>query len=236
MKDFEILKWDSDFFGYKIAKINSSVGPDRLNTVLFELHKNGVELVYFNSTFNLGLYEHYKNYEIDRSVSLSKVLKEKKVLNPNVKFFIEKEPTFKMLELSRRIARRSRFYVDPNIPNSKVYDLYEIWLNKSVSESGTNTTLIYEKDAEILGFATIRIENGNEGRIPLMGVAAENEGKGISFILMQAIETYLMEQNCKVLKSATQSKNLKALKVYQRFGISCEESFNINHLWLKSVL
>lgn len=234
MKDFEILEWDSNFFGHKVARINNSVDKKSLPAFLKALYELRVELIYFNSNFNIAKSGYYKNFEIDKKVSLTKILKEKKAYHPNVRFFTGKEPTSKMLELSRRIARRSRFYSDPNIPTVKVYELYEIWLQNAISN--LDIILTYQIDNEVLGFAIVEIHDSNEGTIPLMGVDVNNEGKGISFILMQAIETYLLEQNCKTLRSATQSKNLKALKVYQRFGINCEESFNINHLWLKTVL
>ncbi|MBZ9631504.1 GNAT family N-acetyltransferase [Salegentibacter sp. LM13S] len=235
MKDFEILEWDSEFFGFKVAKIASNISDEHYQKILSQLHKEEVELIYFNSNFDVSESEYYTVLKIDEIVELSKELKLKKEFHPKVKFFDQTIPTTEMRNLLKRIARRSRFYFDDKIPNSKVYELYDIWLDKSVKHIGADAVLVYQDDDEVKGFATIRFRNNGEGIIPLMGVDAKSEGKGISFLLMEAIESYLIERNCSVLKSSTQSRNLKALKVYERFGIKCERGFNINHLWRKSI-
>ncbi|SKB37099.1 Acetyltransferase (GNAT) family protein [Salegentibacter holothuriorum] len=232
-KNFEILDWDSQFFGSKIARINSNISQKHYQQAILELYGEAVDLVYFNSAFELKETAYYSVLKIDEMVELSKELKFKKKFHPKIKFFDQPNATPGMKEQVKRIARQSRFYFDNNIEKSKVYELYDIWLDKSVNKKGADAVLVYEDNAEVKGFATIkRIENGT-GIIPLMGVEAKSEGKGISFMLMEAIETYLLENNCKILKSTTQAKNIKALKVYERFGIQCKSSYAINHLWRK---
>lgn len=235
MSDYEILDWDSNFFGLKVARITPHISLEVYKKLLSHLYKDGFELVYFNSHFGLPESEFYKIIKIDEVVELSKKLKVRKKFHPKVKLFDKPNATLEMQDLVKRIARRSRFYFDDNIPKSKVYELYNIWLDKSVKLISADSVIVYEDDNKVKGFATIKIMKNGIGVIPLMGVDAKSEGKGISFMLMEAIESYLLEENCTILKSSTQAKNLKALKVYERFGIKCEKNFSINHLWRKPI-
>lgn len=233
-KDFEILDWDSQFFGCKIARISSNISQKDYQQAILELYGEAVDLAYFNSPFELKETAYYSVLKIDEMVELSKELKLKKKFHSKVKFFDQAKATPEMKEQVKRIAQQSRFYFDDNIEKSKVYELYDIWLDKSVNKKTADAVLVYEDSAEVKGFATIKRNNNGTGIIPLMGVDANSEGKGISFMLMEAIETYLLENNCSVLKSTTQAKNLKALKVYERFGIQCKKGYSINHLWKKT--
>ena len=58
-KSFQILEWDTSFFGFKVAIINKSgLIDEQLAEILFELKKSGVVLVYFPAKNRI---EHFKN-------------------------------------------------------------------------------------------------------------------------------------------------------------------------------
>ncbi|GAB2770488.1 hypothetical protein [Salinimicrobium soli] len=48
----------------------------------------------------------------------------------------------KLYELSQRVAESSRFYFDEKIQKSKVYEMYNIWLEKSVTKEMASDVLI----------------------------------------------------------------------------------------------
>lgn len=231
MKTFEILEWDSSFFGLRVARIDSDLQEGDFNHVIEQLNSEGIDLVYFNSKFCVQENQYYKNHLLDKRVSLIKELKDKKPWDNRVKLYNGRVPTKKMIDLSRRVAQSSRFYFDPDIPNEKVYEMYEIWLSKSVSKDMATDVLVYEDENGIQGFASIKILANGKALIPMLAVDRNHEGLGISFMLMQAIETFLLDKGCEYLVSETKAKNLRALKVYKRFGITCEPSHYINHLW-----
>lgn len=233
MSDWELLQWDSDFFGIKIARINPEIEENRLNEVLLELFRAGIELIYFNSALTLSQNDYYDARLLDKRVTLIKEIKSDKPWHRNVRFYEAGTPTPEMIQMSRRVARSSRFFYDNNIPNQKVYEMYEIWLQKSVTKEMANHVLVFERDKEILGFATIKI-NEDKAVVPMLAVDSNHEGKGISFLLLQAVEGFLIKSDLKYLYSETQAKNLKALKVYERFGVKCNESHAVYHLWRKN--
>ena len=233
MGNFEILDWDSRFFGIKIARISPDLQEEQLEMVEANLASHDVRLAYFNSTFSVPDSEFFESQLLDERVSLVKKLKNKKPWNSGIKLYGLDFLSNDMRNLSRRVAESSRFFHDERIPNSKVYEMYEIWLMKSVEKKMATEIIIYEKDDKILGFATIKGVDDQKALVPLLAVAADHEGKGISFFLMQAVETYLLENNFKYLMSETQATNKKALKVYERFGIQCDQSHRIYHLFHK---
>lgn len=235
MRNFEILEWDSDFFGLKVAKVDPQLKVENYKELIQNLDKESIELAYFNSDFVLPSSDLYKVIKLDSKIAFSKKLVTRKDYHPGIKFYTNSTPTPEMLQLSKRIARRSKFYDDPNISKKKVYELYELWLDKSVKGILADAVIVYEENDVILGLVSIKINEENEGIIPLLGVNANYEGKGVSFSLMQASETYLLDNNCEVVISSTQAQNLKALKIYERFGVKCEKGRYINHLWRKSI-
>lgn len=231
MKTFQNLEWDSNFFGIRVARIDSGLQEPDFMEVISQLDSEEFDLVYFNSKFLVKENKYYKNHLLDKRVSLIKELKDKKPWDDRVKLYNGRVPTGKMIDLSRRVAQSSRFFFDPAIPNEKVYEMYKIWLSKSVSKEMATDVLVYEDEYGIQGFATIKILDNGKALIPMLAVDRNHEGLGISFMLMQAIETFLLKEGCEYLISETKAKNLRALKVYERFGITCEPSHYINHLW-----
>lgn len=231
MKEFEILSWDSSFFGVKTARVKTKHDNFELKKILEDLYDQDVELIYYNSPVRLDDFDQYQSVLLDTRVSILKELKTRRDFNEYVKIYEGKEPSEEMLHLSERIARESRYFYDPNIPKQKVFEMYEIWLNKSVTGEMATDVLVYEKDEKVLGLATIKLIDQDRGLIPLLAVASEHEGKGISFALMRAVEEYLLQKGRKFLVSETQAKNVKAIKVYERFGVECQETHHVYHLW-----
>ena len=110
--------------------------------------------------------------------------------------------------------------------------LFENWIRNSVKKNIADEVLVYKVANEIVGFATIKFE-GNIGNAPLLAVRREYEGKGFSFALMRAIETRLIENNCKYVLSGTQKINTKALAAFKRYGAVPQAAEYIYHLWRK---
>lgn len=233
MENFEILDWDSQFFGIKIARLSSQLKAEHFQMIAAKLASHQVQLAYFNSTFSVPQNEYFEGYLLDKRISLINRLKNSRIWDPRIKFYDKKFLSADMNKLSRRVAESSRFFYDTRIPNSKVYEMYEIWLKKSIKKEMATETIIFEEDNHIRGFATIKALDNRKALIPLFAVDRKHEGKGISFLIMQAIETYLLQNNFEYLESETQAYNFKALKVYERFGIKCEQSHQIFHLWRK---
>ena len=129
-------------------------------------------------------------------------------------------------------GENGRFGNDPSIPKEIYRELFKCWIRNSVKKVIADEVLVYKVDEEIVGFATIKVE-GDKGYAPLLAVKREYEGKGVSFALMRAIETRLIENNCKYVLSGTQEINKKALATFKRYGLKPQPAEFIYHLWRK---
>ncbi|SFC66658.1 Acetyltransferase (GNAT) family protein [Bacillus sp. OV322] len=76
---------------------------------------------------------------------------------------------------------------------------------------------------EIEGLITYKIMN-NECEI--ISLDSLKEGRGIGTALVQQVEKFALENNCKVLKLVTTNDNLNALKFYQKRGFILSRIIN----------
>ncbi|WZL88699.1 GNAT family N-acetyltransferase [Salinimicrobium sp. 3283s] len=235
-KEFEILEWDSQFFGFNVAKVKKDLllkNPD--TPKLFEtLDSQKVKLAYsinsselFNASQNL-----YEIKYIVKRIPLQKKVEKVYPIHPNINLYEERTVDPSLIKLAQLAGRQGRFGQDPNIPLELCDKIFESYIVNSVNKKMASHILTYRVEGEIVGFATIDIRE-DKGYTPLFAVNRAFEGKGISFALMRAAETILKEENCPIAVGGTQKLNVKALKVYQRFGLIPQEPEYVYHLWKK---
>ena len=234
---YKILDWDSQFFKIQVAKVNNNVFKhDCPQQILQEMLKEGIDLGYYYSDEQLPVdfpMEHYESILVDKKIPLRKELKVSSRNHPNIAFFDADKPTPELVELAQLAGIHTRFKVDPYISEETYKDLFRIWIERSVDGSIASRVLVYRKDEKIVGFGTVKI-NGEEGQAPLFAVKRDYEGKGISFALMEALESYMAEQGCKYVLTSTQETNKKALKIYQRYGLQSQKRIYVYHFWRKT--
>lgn len=236
MSDYcNIKKWDSDFFGYKVGEAaQNSLWIDSAEK-LKDLYNQNFNLIVFNSTrpgFEETSNDYYHIKNVYTRIPLIKQIKLSRTLHPNISKYNSEMPTRELIELAKLSGMQGRFAKDSNFSKEQYDAIFEQWIVNSVKRKAADEVLVYKVDGRIIGFGTISI-NGEYGFAPLFAVNRDFEGKGISFALMNAIETVLVNNNCKYLHSGTQANNKKALAAFKRFGMNLGPSENIYHLWKK---
>lgn len=234
--NIEILQWDTEFFGFKVAKITGNLA-ERKSNELFEAFINlDVKLAFHYSNqpiaqdyFNNDLYDAKL---VIKRIPIRKRLKNTVPIHKNVESYEKEYPEPELIALAQLAGSQGRFGNDPNIPRHKCNALFEIWIKNSVKKVMADEVLVFRRENKVLGFATLKIE-GNIAYAPLFAVQREFEGKGVSFALMYAVEAVAERMGAEVLMSGTQEKNLKALKVYERFGMVPEKPEYVYHFWKK---
>lgn len=228
---FEILQWDSDFFNFKVAKINNDV---LLNDVFFgKLYNGNVQLAYYSSKTKLteSFNEYYSVALVDEKITFLKEI-EKSSLIDKTESYLEKYPDKKLIKLSIESGIYSRFNVDPKIGKNKFEELYTEWIIKSVSKEIADDVLVYKIDDQIAGFVTIGQKNG-KADIGIIAVDKGYRGKGIGKTLMKVAENFYFDK-LKLIQVVTQSDNLPAIKLYVSCGYKQEKTEYFYHLWKKA--
>jgi len=234
---YKILEWDSDFFGYKVAKISKNFISEK-NYVGFmqALKDSGVEFAEYTSEVELSSEITDNPYYLLKLV-VSRVPIIKKMENiynfhKNIELYDKDYPEKELIELAQLAGRLGRFGNDENIPAEKYYELFKNWIINSVNKKLATDVLVYRVNGKIIGFITIKVD-GKKGSAPLLAVNIDYEGIGVSFALMRAAETVLVKHGCTSVLGGTQDLNQKTLKITERYGFKFQKIEYVYHLWNK---
>ena len=236
MKDFEILKWDSEFFDLKVIKVvNDYLAGDPMLKLKL-LYEENADLIYYTAKDEelFGFDNPYYDISlVSTRVPLIKKINTVTEIHPNISLYDKLPPDEKLISLAQLAGRQGRFGMDPRISENIFNKIFENWIINSINKKMADEVIVYKDNEIIVGFATIKID-GDKGYGPLLAVDRAFEGKGVSFALMRAVETRLIEHGCEYLLSGTQEKNKKALAAFSRFGIESKTPEYVYHLWRKN--
>lgn len=238
MQQYEILAWDSDFFGFPVANIlTDTLSSSEFISLCSDFAKHAVKLAYWKTHHDISLAD-FKTYSIRL---VDKPCLYKKQLNPSLAQPAFKEGIFlysdihvsnKLYEIAIQCGAFSRFQNDTRIPKGKYEELYRIWIEKSVGKQNADDIICYSYNNEIAGIVTISILN-DIGTIGLFGVDEIARGRGIGTQLLDAVQIYCIQRNCFEIRVATQQQNIPACSVYKKVGFNMMDKKNCYHIWKK---
>lgn len=231
------MDWDSNFFGYKVAKIYKNfINEKNYLESMQALRDSEVEFAQYTSEVELSSeISHNPYYSLKLVVSRVPIIKKMENIysfHKNIEIYNKEYPEKELIELAQLAGSQGRFGNDENIPTEKYYELFKNWIINSVNKKLATNVLVYRVNGKIIGFITINVD-GEKGSAPLLAVNREHEGFGVSFALMRAAETVLVKHGCTSVMSGTQDLNKKALKVFERYGFKFQKKEYVYHLWRK---
>lgn len=214
----KLLKWDTDFFGFKIGEVQGH--PN-----LQEAKEQGYKLIYVKSKEAIQL-DAFK----DHKIIFKKELKHLQQTSSQVKSILGSKLTPDLLELALTAGHQSRFKLDKNFKNNEFEKLYTEWLRKSLSGELADDVLGYFEDSKCLGFITVKIIE-SEATIGLMVISPDSQGKGLGGILTTAAENNAISKGAKTAYVSTQFSNDGACRFYMKNGYSKYNEELTYHLW-----
>lgn len=221
------LHWDSDFFGFSVARID--VGDANETTVarqIERLQNDGVHLIYIFSKRLLTI-KGFNAYLVDQKRSYL-------LLNPSnvptkCKATVVTNRPEKLYKLAWQAGEYSRYKIDPNISDDIFKRMYSLWADNSVSGQIADYVLACNEDDEYKGFITAKIKN-NTLSIGLIATDNKYRGQGIGSCLIQEIKNIAAQQKL-ALEVTTQADNLKACAFYEHNGFVVDHQEYIYHVW-----
>ncbi len=238
--NFQVLTRDSEFFGFKVARISDdhfNLDGLAFDNELKKLFDEEVELAYYysNTPIPENLSSIYYDYKlVDEKITLIKTLDETSVIHPNITLYDQQYPEKGLIALAQLAGQHTRFYRDTNISRKKYNELFKNWIIESVKGIMASQVIVYKMDSKIVGFATIKKGIGLP-HIPLLAVNPEFEGRAIAFRLLYAVERILIDEGFEFVSGAAHSKNVKAVAVYDRYGSKKQKIEYGYHFWKKQV-
>jgi ribosomal protein S18 acetylase RimI-like enzyme len=142
------------------------------------------------------------------------------------------------LEAVIRIAQESfkgyygHYHADSRLAKDKCDEVYVDWAAKSVSSRDVaDDVLVVVGEGRLNGFATLRMNNPQEGEGVLFGVAPYAQGQGIYQSMMIGGMKWVQERGAKQMVVSTQINNLAVQKVWARLGFEMHKAYYTLHKW-----
>jgi len=239
----QLLSWDSDFFGFKIARlIPSRISEAIMQEALWWCQREGIECLYF-----LADSDHFENVRLAEKnrfclVDIRLTL-ECDLVNwdgkrtesfPGISVRPSQQGDLPNLRaIARVLYRDSRFYVDSRFPRMKVEDLYVTWIDRSC-HGYADKVLVLEKDKEAMGYVTCHVPEASVGRIGLVGLHPALKGAGIGQYLVSSALQQFKDGGMDHIEVVTQGRNRRALRMYQSCGFVTLEVQLWYHKWFST--
>ena len=240
-KAYVHLQWDSDFFGFNVARITRlDIGDECLTSILQELRTNNYRLVYWYvpSEYSAiaSMAEKHGGVLVDNKVTYAKQITNTIPTSLSHSFgvtpYLLEEPGPALINLALESGMYSRFRLDPSFPTELFEKLYACWITRAVRKEIAWEVLVVKDAGEILGVVTL---GGKEkrGAIGLMAVASKLRGMGIGTILVEASERCFADHGYTAVQIVTQRANAAACSLYESCEYRIENIDNIFHFWLQ---
>lgn len=229
------LDWDSQFFGYPVARIVFDHNGIRLAEEAFrEIRGSNYRLVY--------LYAPSDDDELNRAITgKGGRLFDNKVLfvkqpEPHSQFINHireygcEKPDDKLIELSLEAGLFSRFRLDCNFVNGEFERLYTRWITDSVSGLIAFKVIVAVSGNDVIGVTTIGQKNGCAD-IGLVAVDGNHTGKGIGYDMIRFADDVAYAMKYDRITVITQIQNTAACRLYKKCNFVPENVTNVYHYW-----
>ncbi|MCB9425822.1 MAG: GNAT family N-acetyltransferase [Flavobacteriales bacterium] len=219
------LTWDSEFFNlqvgeYALSESEEEVCPAGFD-VIYVKGQNGIE----NDL--LGYTKTFEETKVVYSKNLQNTALDDSAIVP---FDLDRFNIEVLYDLAYVSGEQSRFNLDVRFGREQFERLYRQWVDNSVNKTYADGVYVYLEQEQIIGMITYAIDD-NQGKVGLLAVSKDYQGKGIGQKLVQFVEAILSEEGIKSTEIPTQLSNVGACRFYEKLGYTVKEKINIKHYW-----
>lgn len=223
------LKWDTDFFGYKVGKI--SLNDNDLDENL--LLSNDFKLIYLfsNEPLSEALVKKHNLFLSDEKIDLITSVSNLTFNNFENENLVELTLLDdNLLDLTFQSGHFSRFKIDSNFKNNEFERLYTAWIEQSITHKNADKVIGFLLNNKVVGFITFVLKN-NMFDIGLIAVNEQYRSLKIGKQLLAYVFNYSVSKNVDFVTVTTQNNNQGALNFYLKNSFSINQTTYIYHLW-----
>ena len=247
ISSIKYLSWDSDIFNKKIGlyEIHHGEYSDSYNKKLFEQIDEFCKKEGYNCIFTKVETTNYKNMHVLESCGYKIMdtivtLKNENIDDYKIKLpdeysyrIINNNDKLEVLDIIDNLYSYGRFFVDSNLDNEKVNELYKNWIINEIKNKEVDVLGI-EKEGKLVGFISCKYRNicdidEKQVVISLVGISKLSQGQGLGKILMKYDIDNAKAKKIKKISVGTQIDNIKALNLYTSCGFKIESSISSFH-------
>lgn len=230
------LPWDSEFFGFRIGRANGArLDAAALTRLLAWSAEERLRCLYFfgdgNDRATLDQ-AHAGGFKfVDVRVELAVPLRNGAPTELPERVRVATAADLPALETIARAAHTdTRFSKDAGFPTDRAAELYARWIRRDFRE---HEVLAWDAPAGgAAGYVSCQLNAATRaGRIGLIGVAADLQGRGAGRTLVEGALRRFAQAGCTEARVVTQACNLAAQRLYQAHGFRTAETHATFHRW-----
>jgi dTDP-4-amino-4,6-dideoxy-D-galactose acyltransferase len=216
------LEWDSNFFDRRIARLNHSRLDELIVAETLDwCAAHRIDCLYFLAdsdhapTPPLAEQNDFRLTDVrvtfEKAIAANESFKEDPAVRPATE---EDIPALR--KMASHTHRDTRFNFDEHFDRAKCDQLYATWIENSF-RGFAQAVLVAETDQTPAAYLTCHLK-GDEAQIGLVGVSAQQQGRGLGTKLVQQFFSWSRQHNARRVTVVTQGRNLAAQRLYQRNG------------------
>jgi len=231
--EIELLRWDSEHFGFPVARVCGPTGPTRISRAVDAAESRGVRCLtalvradrvdVITTAEDLGFRCYDVRTDLDRQIDGSHDMPTDKGLRlATASDLLHLEP------IARERFSATRFVSDPHFSTELARSLYVEWLRRGHRDEGRRLITTSGLD----GFVVCHLDGeSGVGTIELIAVSAGAEGTGLGARLLHGAEALFVDAGFERAHVVTQGRNLSAQRLYQRHGYRTGDVSLWLHRW-----
>jgi len=233
-KLYRLLEWDTNYFGYPVAKVDQpAISQGTFNEIIEGLISDGVRLAFcFSETagdFDSPVAEIVNT---GKRFHFIKKLEEREVKHyKNIFAYSKLEPVAAMYKIARMVGENSHFMRDKRIGEFHSNGVYEIWLRNSLNGKMADQVFVCAHENTVVGLVTCA-KKSNYGTIGLIGTNPRFQKQGVGSVLLETAENWFFQNKISEVRIITQVDNLGAIALYKKMGYEIDKVEFTYHLWL----
>jgi len=234
----DYLAWDSDFFGFAVARLTSRLSsPEHLASALEALRAQDIRLVYWNTQTDdcLKLGKSRGGTYLGQKLTYSMPIGDGMPTLPPLTTRCESLPPFTedadLSALAIACGEHSRFSIDLDFPAEGFSSLYIEWMRRSVARELASDVLIIRSGGKIAAVVTVA-QTAKMGEIGLLAVGRSFRGNHFGESLVLRACCWFAEHGCNEVRVVTQAHNVAACRLYEKCGFKQVSAEHVFHFWL----
>jgi dTDP-4-amino-4,6-dideoxy-D-galactose acyltransferase len=234
----EILEWDTNFFGFRVARVRGdALSQERVQRIDAWCRQNSVRCLYFlaraddaDTTQFAGadgflLVDIRMTFELRLPDTIASARSDT-IVRP-----VRTEDIASLQRITQQSYLDTRFYFDPNFDRRVCDALYETWIKISC-EGYADEVLVVELGGVPVGYISCHLDKKSQtGKIGLVGVSDQVRGRGVGQTLVSSALEWFSAQGVKTVEVVTQGRNCAAQRLYQRCGFLTQTVQLWYHKW-----
>jgi len=238
MNLFELLDWDSAFFGFPVGRVSSRVTDAvTLRDALQALRARDVRLAYWFAepgAQGAQLAQALRGAAVGEHILFRCTLAPPAPAQTTVAVTRHEGPavTPALEALAVQAGALSRFALDPAMPPGTATRMYRAWIERSVSGAIADAVYLARAPQGALAGLITTARQEHCGVIGLLAVDAAFRGAGIGHALTSAAHRHFLAQDLREAQVVTQAANLAACRLYAGSGYVAARTEAVYHFWL----